>query len=181
MCLQCGYFEYRSWSRIKNVYSCSWWSASQTGRPWGVREKLQDKCKSIHQSVFVAIVQSPSCVWLLTLRPHGLTAACQASLSLCLFIQFMGFSWQAYWGGLPFPPVDHIFSELSTMTYPSWVGVHWFNKHELGQTLGDSEGQSCLSAKAHGVLKNWTGLDGWTATADKLLFESALWNSGLPW
>ena len=124
MCLQCGYFEYRSWSRIKNVYSCSWWSASQTGRPWGVREKLQDKCKSIHQSVFVAIVQSPSCVWLLTLWPHGLTAACQASLSLCLFIQFMGFSWQAYWGGLPFPPVDHIFSELSTMTCLSWLALH---------------------------------------------------------
>ena len=26
-----------------------------------------------------------------------------------------------YWGGLPFPPpVDHILSELSTVTHPSW-------------------------------------------------------------
>ena len=52
------------------------------------------------------------------------TAACQASLSLCLFIQFMGFSWQVYWDGLPFPPVDHILSELSTMICLSWVALH---------------------------------------------------------
>ena len=34
----------------------------------------------------------------------------------------MGFSTQEYWSGLPFPsPVDHILSDLSTMTSPSWV------------------------------------------------------------
>ena len=65
MCLQRGYFEYSSWSRIKNV-SCSWWSTSQTGSLWDVRGKVQDKCKCIHQNVFV-VVQSPSCVQLLTL------------------------------------------------------------------------------------------------------------------
>ena len=33
----------------------------------------------------------------------------------------MGFSRQEYWSGLPFPsPVDHILSDLSTMTRPSW-------------------------------------------------------------
>ena len=43
-------------------------------------------------------------------------------LSFCLFILFMGFSRQEYWSGLPFPsPVDHILSELSTMTRLSWV------------------------------------------------------------
>ena len=37
----------------------------------------------------------------------------------------MGFSWQEYWSGLPFPsPVDHILLELSTMTCPSWVALH---------------------------------------------------------
>ena len=37
-------------------------------------------------------------------------------ISLCPFMQFMGFSWQVYWGGLPFPlPADHILSELSTI------------------------------------------------------------------
>ena len=42
-----------------------------------------------------------------------------------LFILFMGFSKQDYWSGLPFPsPVDHILSELSTVTHPSWVALH---------------------------------------------------------
>ena len=46
-------------------------------------------------------------------------------LSYFLFILFMGFSRQEYWSGLPFPsPVDHIFSELSTMTCLSWVALH---------------------------------------------------------
>ena len=44
---------------------------------------------------------------------------------LCLFILFMGFSRQEYWSGLPFPsPVDHVLSELCTMTHPSWVALH---------------------------------------------------------
>ena len=38
---------------------------------------------------------------------------------------FMGFSRQEYWNGLLFPsPVDHVLSELSTMTHPSWVALH---------------------------------------------------------
>ena len=37
----------------------------------------------------------------------------------------MGFSKQEYRSGLPFlSPVDHILSELSTMTHPSWVALH---------------------------------------------------------
>jgi len=37
----------------------------------------------------------------------------------------MRFSWQVYWGGLPFPPlVNHVLPELSTMTLPSWVVLH---------------------------------------------------------
>ena len=42
-----------------------------------------------------------------------------------LFILFMAFSRQECWCGLPFPsPVDHILSELSPMTCPSWVAPH---------------------------------------------------------
>ena len=38
------------------------------------------------------------------------------------FIQFIRFSQKVYWCGLPFPsPVDHVLSELSAMTHPSWV------------------------------------------------------------
>ena len=43
---------------------------------------------------------------------------------LWVFILFMGFSRQEYLSGLPFPsPVDHVLSELSTMTYLSWVAL----------------------------------------------------------
>ena len=46
-------------------------------------------------------------------------------LSLCLFILFMGFSRQEYWNTLSFPsPVDHVLSELSTLTHPSWVALY---------------------------------------------------------
>ena len=46
-------------------------------------------------------------------------------LSFCLFILFMGFSRQEYWSGLPFPsPMDHVLSELSTMTRLSGVALH---------------------------------------------------------
>ena len=38
---------------------------------------------------------------------------------------FMWFSMQENWSGLPFPsPVDHILSELSTVTCPSWLALH---------------------------------------------------------
>ena len=41
------------------------------------------------------------------------------------FIQFLRFSRQVYWGGLPFPPaVDHGLLELSALTHPSWVALH---------------------------------------------------------
>ena len=37
----------------------------------------------------------------------------------------MSFSWQVYSGGLPFPsPVNHVLSEPSGMTHPSWVTLH---------------------------------------------------------
>ena len=43
----------------------------------------------------------------------------------CLFILFMGFSRQELWSGLPLPsPVDHVLSELSNMTHPSWAALH---------------------------------------------------------
>ena len=42
-----------------------------------------------------------------------------------IFTLFMGFSRHEDLNGLPFPsPVDHILSELSTMTHVSWVALH---------------------------------------------------------
>jgi len=46
-------------------------------------------------------------------------------ISFCLVILSIGFSSQEYWSRLPFPsPVDHILSELFTMTHLSWVVLH---------------------------------------------------------
>ena len=57
--------------------------------------------------------------------PTELGSSSFSVVSFCIFILFMGFSRQEYWGGLPFPsPVDHILSELSTMSLPSWVALH---------------------------------------------------------
>ena len=57
--------------------------------------------------------------------PTDLGSSPFSVLSFCLFILFMGFSRQEYWSGLPFPsPVDHILSDLSTMTHLSWVAPH---------------------------------------------------------
>ena len=57
--------------------------------------------------------------------PTDLGSSSFSVLSFCLFILFMEFSKQEYWRGLPFPsPVDHVLSELSTMTHPSWVTLH---------------------------------------------------------
>ena len=49
----------------------------------------------------------------------------------------MGFSRQEYWSGLPFPsPVDHILSDLFTVTRPSWVAPRaWLSFVELDKAV----------------------------------------------
>ena len=61
----------------------------------------------------------------------------QCPIFFCLIILFMGFSRQEYWSGLPFPsPVDHILSDLSTMTLPSWVAPRaWLSFIELDKAV----------------------------------------------
>ena len=50
---------------------------------------------------------------------------CLVSYLFGFFIQSMRFSRQVYQGGLPFPPPeDHVLSEPSAMTCPSWVTLH---------------------------------------------------------
>ena len=64
---------------------------------------------------------SPVAYW----APTDLGSSSFSILSFCLFILFLGFSRQEYWSCSPFPsPVDHILSELSTVTCPSWVALH---------------------------------------------------------
>ena len=63
---------------------------------------------------------SPVAYW----APTNLGSLSFRVISFCLFILFMGFSRQEYWSGLSFPSlVDHVLSELSTMTHPFWVAL----------------------------------------------------------
>ena len=74
---------------------------------------------SFHLEVFLH--PSPVAIW----TPADLGSSPFSVVSFCLFILFMGFSRQECWSGLPFPsPVDHILSELCTMTHSSWVALH---------------------------------------------------------
>ena len=53
--------------------------------------------------------------------------------SFCLFILSMRFSRKEYWNGLPFPPpVDHVLSELFTMTCQSLVTLHSMTHSFIG-------------------------------------------------
>ena len=68
----------------------------------------------------IALCSSPVAYW----TPSNLRGLSSGVISLCLFIPFMVFSQQESWRGLPFPlPVDHILSEVVTMTHPSWVAL----------------------------------------------------------
>ena len=74
-------------------------------------------------SLFLELVLrwSPVAFW----APTDLGSSFFSVLSFYLFILFMVFSRQEYWNGLPFPsPVDHVLSELSTVTHLSWVALH---------------------------------------------------------
>ena len=57
--------------------------------------------------------------------PSNLGGSSSGVISFCLFMLLMGFARQEYWSGLSFlSPVDHVLSELSTVTHPPWVAIH---------------------------------------------------------
>ena len=72
----------------------------------------------------IALLFSPVEYW----TSSHLESSSSHVISFCLFILFMGFLQQKYWGpnsDLPFSPsLDHVLSELSTMTHPSLVALH---------------------------------------------------------
>ena len=72
--------------------------------------------------------------------PTDLESSSFSFLSFCLFIPFMRISRQEYWSGLPFPsPVDHILSNFSTITCPTWEGPQGLVKfHWVRQVCGSS-------------------------------------------
>ena len=115
--------------------------------PWFVDLTFQvpmQYCSLLHQTLLPSPVTSTTgrffhfgsiSSFFLELFLYSSPAAYRASTNLgnlsfsvlcfCLFIWFMGFSREEYWSSLPFPsPVDHVLSELFTMTCLSWVALH---------------------------------------------------------
>ena len=76
---------------------------------------------------------SPVTYW----APTDLGRSSFSILSFCLFILFMGISKQEHWSGFPFPsPVDHIVSDLSTMsTCLGWPHRAWLSFIELDKAV----------------------------------------------
>ena len=88
-----------------------------------------------HQSLFgpdssfflelLVIAHCSSSVAYWNLLTWGGGCSCSGVVSFCLFILFMGFLQQEYWNGLQFPTsMDHVLSQLFTMTCLSWVALH---------------------------------------------------------
>ena len=71
------------------------------------------------QLLVLALHSSPVAYW----TPSNLGGSSSGVISFCIFVVFMGFSWQECWSGLP-SPVDHDLSKLFTITCPSWVALH---------------------------------------------------------
>ena len=69
----------------------------------------------------IAFHSSPVAYW----TPSDLEGSSSSVIFFCLFILSMEFSRQEHWSGVPFPSaVNHILSELFTMTHPSSVALH---------------------------------------------------------
>ena len=87
----------------------------------------------IHFFLELFLHWSPVAYW----APTGLGSSSFSILLFCHFILFMEFSRQEYWSGSPFPsPVDHILSDLSTMTPPVLGGPRaWLSFIELDKAV----------------------------------------------
>ena len=80
---------------------------------------LWPTCSILSEAISSCPLLFPSSI----LDTSDLGGSCFSVLYFCLFIQFMRFSWQVYWGGLPFVPP--VLSEISSMSYLSWIYVAW--------------------------------------------------------
>ena len=89
----------------------------------------------------IALHSSPVAYW----TSSYLEDSSSSVLCFCFFMMFIGLSWQEYLSGLPFPPpVDHVLSELFTMTHLSWVALRGMARSfsELLKPLQSMKGNS---------------------------------------
>ena len=131
----------RDWTQVSHI-------AGRRFTIWATREASLDTSTTERHAHFgsaasfllvllVIFCSSPVAYWTLS----DLGDSSFSVISFGPFIQFMRFSWQVYWGGLPFPPGDHILSVLSAMTRASWVALHGMahSSIELHKPLWDDE------------------------------------------
>ena len=98
-------------------------------------------------------------------------------ISFCLFILFMGFSRQEYWSGLPFlSPMDHILSELSTMTHLFWVALHG-----MAHSFTELEKAVVHMISLVSFLWLWFSFCLPSMNKDKRLIEASLWERLTEW
>ena len=101
----------------------------------------------------IALQSSPVAYW----TPTNLGGSSSGVISFCLFILFLGFSWQEHGSGLPFPdPVDHVLSGLFAGTCLSWVALHGraHSFTELYKPLGHNKAVVCEEVQRLRALSN---------------------------
>ena len=102
---------YLPWRDGIGCHDCSIFS-------WISRQLCHSHLSPSSKGLLVVILCSSAVAYWTTFDLDGSSFS---ATSLWLFMQFMGFSWLASWSGLPFcPPIDHVLSELSSVTRPSW-------------------------------------------------------------
>ena len=135
-------------------------------------------CSLQHQTLLLSTVTSTAGYFLLWLHPFILSGVISPLISSsilgtyppgefilqCHLFAFSYCSWGSHgknWSGLPFPsPVDHILSELLTVTRPSWVALHgmahYFIKLDKAYQICQQTFTKCLlePQKQHFLAKN---------------------------
>ena len=110
---------------------------------------------------------SPVAYW----APTDLGSSSFSVISFCIFILFMGFSRQEYWSALLFPsPVNHILSELSNMTCPSWVALRGMSQNFIELDKAEVHVISMVSFCDYGFHSVCPLMD-----KDKRLVEASWW------
>ena len=107
----------RGWQRMRSLDGITNLMDMSLGKHWELVMDREDWPAAVHW----AAKSWPH--WVNELNWTDLRSSSFNVLSFCLFILFMQFSSQEYWSGLPFCSVDHVLSEFSTMTSPSWVAL----------------------------------------------------------
>ena len=113
-------FELWFWRRLLRIP----WTSRRSSQSMGSQRVRHNWATELNCFFILSGVISPliSSSILGTYRPGKFIFQCPIFLPFTLFMEFSG---HEYWSRLPFPSsMDHILSELSTMTHQFWVALH---------------------------------------------------------